>query len=95
MTREIDRCSFCGADIPDIHDSPMLRDEVWESIGGHDGDFDEDENWIPCYMCIDCMEKRLKREVRESDLMRDADGSHVYWNRKFLWEHLGILAPIL
>lgn len=84
MIREVDKCSFCGANIPGIHDSPMLKNEVWESIGGHDGDFNEDDNWIPCYMCIDCIEKRLGRKVRFDDLMPDWNGGTVLWNERFV-----------
>lgn len=89
MAEETDRCHYCGREIPCIHESPMLKDEVWKSIGGEDGDFDNDNNWISYYMCIECMEKRMKREVRESDLMRDVSGGHVYWNHKFIKERMG------
>lgn len=89
-----DRCSFCGAVIPDIHDSPMLRDEVWESIGGHDGDFDGDDNWIPCYMCIDCMEKRLGRKVRFGDLMPDWNDGTVLWNERFVKGRMRLISML-
>ena len=74
------KCGWCHKTF-DTDDSPMLKNEVWMSICG---------KWDTRMMCLDCMVKKLGREITENDLKIWDDISnhiplyHVPWNSKFV-----------
>lgn len=46
-------CQLCG----DFPDAPMLKDEIWNRMGGKK------------LLCFECAEHLLKRELRLTDLL--------------------------
>ena len=51
-------CKDCGKDVRNPKDMYMLEDNLWKQLGLKPGDF----------LCIDCLEKRLGREITQDDL---------------------------
>ena len=77
------RCALCHKKVDDYYDSPMLKDKIWKKISSEY--FDKRGRWIRQMICLECMEKKLGRKIRESDL-KVWDGivpRHVLWNTKF------------
>ncbi len=88
MKKNSFRCAVCKKTVNDVYDSPMLRDSIWKRISSEH--FDKRGKWVSQMICLECMEAKLGRKIKESDLMmwEGIIPSHVYWNKKFLNEHL-------
>jgi len=72
-----DICQVCGCEYLSCT-SPMLKEDTWASITDD----------VDGFMCCDCMEKRLGREITEDDLILWDNSpdppEHVSWNKHFL-----------
>ena len=80
------KCSLCQREITDECDSPMLNNEIWERVSNEH--FDEYGHWVSQFICLECMEAKLGREICEDDLLiLDGNPRHVLWNIKFVNEH--------
>lgn len=79
-----DICCKCG-NVFLCYDSPMLKNDLWESICPEEDDWWQTHTrFKPFYVCIDCMEKILRRPLTEDDLLLSIHGKHVIWNTRFV-----------
>lgn len=66
-------CDSCSKEY-DYFSSPMLRDELWQSISNEY--VDENGKWHGQLFCLDCIEKKLGRKLKIEDLSQYATAEH-------------------
>ena len=67
------KCDSCGKEYV-YESSPMIRDELWESISNEG--FDDKGVWHGQLFCLDCIEKKLGRKLTKDDISPYIDAEH-------------------
>ena len=66
------KCTGCGQEYI-YTSSPMIKDEIWESITNEHWKGDK---WVGELLCLHCIENRMGRKLKLSDLGDYADSFH-------------------